>query len=80
MEEIGHKRMDSLEEKVSVFFHGDLADQESDRSLEEEDDYESDNNLLDPMERARFWESQEALLQVCDFHHNNLHEIYYNNC
>ncbi|KAG5233116.1 hypothetical protein OIU77_004559 [Salix suchowensis] len=63
MEEIGHKRMDSLEEKVSVFFHGDLADQESDRSLEEEDDCESDNNLHDPMERALFWESQEALLQ-----------------
>ncbi|CAK7327874.1 unnamed protein product, partial [Dovyalis caffra] len=59
----GHKRMDSLEEKVSVFFHEDFVDDQSDCSLKEEDDYESDNNLHDPVERAFFWESQEALLQ-----------------
>ncbi|KAI9377534.1 hypothetical protein POPTR_019G074400v4 [Populus trichocarpa] len=55
--------MDSLEEKVSVFFHEDSADESSGRSMEEEDDYESDNNLHDPMETALYWESQDALLQ-----------------
>ncbi|KAJ6696912.1 hypothetical protein OIU85_003287 [Salix viminalis] len=56
--------MDSLEEKVSVFFHGDLSD-ESDLCLEEEDDDDGpDNSLHDPMERALYWESQEALLQL----------------
>jgi hypothetical protein len=64
--------MDSLEEKVSVFFHEDSADEESGRSMEEEDDYESDNNLHDPMERALYWESQDALLQVFNFNYNNL--------
>lgn len=55
--------MDSLEEKVSVFFHEDFADESSGRSLEEEDDYVSGDNLHDPMERALYWESQDALLQ-----------------
>jgi len=67
----GHKRMDSLEENVSVFFPEDFAD-ESDRSFEDEDDYESDHGFHDPMERAIFWESQEALLQVFNFNYNNL--------
>ncbi|XP_011009530.1 PREDICTED: uncharacterized protein LOC105114631 [Populus euphratica] len=58
----GHKRLDSLEENVSVFFPEDFAD-ESGRSFEDEDDYESDHGFHDPMERAIFWESQEALLQ-----------------
>ncbi|KAJ6744711.1 hypothetical protein OIU79_030935 [Salix purpurea] len=66
MEEKGfvYERMDSLEEKVSVFVHGDLSD-ESDLCLEEEDDDDGgpDNNSHDPMERALYWESQEALLQ-----------------
>lgn len=64
--------MDSLEEKVSVFFHEDFADESSGRSLEEEDDYVSDDNLHDPMERALYWESQDALLQVFNFNYNNL--------
>ncbi|KAJ6291651.1 hypothetical protein OIU76_023686 [Salix suchowensis] len=68
----GYERMDSLEEKVSVFFHGDLSD-ESDLCLEEEDDDDGpDNSLHDPMERALYWESQEALLQVFSFYYNNL--------
>jgi hypothetical protein len=66
--------MDSLEEKVSVFFHEDSADEESGRSMEEEDDYESDNNLHDPMETALYWESQDALLQVFNFNYNNLNQ------
>ena len=66
--------MDSLEEKVSVFFHEDSADESSGHSKEEEDDYESDNNLHDPMERALYWESQDALLQVFNFNYNNLNQ------
>uniref|UniRef100_A0A6M2FCW6 Uncharacterized protein n=1 Tax=Populus davidiana TaxID=266767 RepID=A0A6M2FCW6_9ROSI len=58
----GHERLDSLEENVSVFFPEDFAE-ESDRSFEDEDDYEPDHGFHDPMERAIFWESQEALLQ-----------------
>ncbi|KAJ6884550.1 hypothetical protein NC652_031528 [Populus alba x Populus x berolinensis] len=59
----GHERLDSLEENVSVFFPEDFAE-ESDRSFEDEDDYEPDDGFHDPMERAIFWESQEALLQT----------------
>lgn len=55
--------MDSLEEKVSVFFGEDF--DQSERSFEghEEDGEEYDSDLHEPVERTLFWESQEALIQ-----------------
>ena len=54
--------MDSLEERVSVFFDEFYSDELSDdRCLEYDDD---DDESHDPEERTLFWESQYSILQV----------------
>ena len=55
--------MDSLEERVSVFFY-EHSDNEFNRCVEYDDQSDDDDDSVDSQERALYWESQHSLLQV----------------